>query len=242
MFTESLLESSRKVEKRRGLTALLAAALQSGLVLVVLAVPLFLTERLQIQPVAAAIIAPMPRRGEQKPARRPPTERPPTTDTTPRDAFQQPREIPNEIDLTPEQPSADSVASDIGSNLITDGVPWGDPNSVVPYIPDTRPAIPPTPVRTEPLIVSEATLGKAIHRVAPRYPDIARRIRLQGDVILRALVGADGRVKDVQVVSGNPVLVREAEQTVRQWRYRPYMLNGQPIEVESIVTVRFTLN
>src|SRR5260221_574434 len=73
------------------------------------------------------------------------------------------------------------------------------------------------------------------------YPAMAVQTRTQGTVILHALISKDGSIESLQVVSGHPFLARAALDAVRQWRYRPYILNGQPIEVETQVTVNFTL-
>jgi protein TonB len=84
--------------------------------------------------------------------------------------------------------------------------------------------------------------GNLIHRVEPRYPFPAIQVRIQGDVILQAVISRSGTIENLQLVSGHPMLVRAAMDAVRQWRYRPYILNGEPIEVETQVTVKFILN
>ena len=84
--------------------------------------------------------------------------------------------------------------------------------------------------------------GNLIHRVEPPYPAIARQIRLQGTVVLRAMIGSDGNIERIQVISGHPILVQAARDAVSQWRYRPYFLNGMAIPVETEVTVKFNLN
>jgi len=84
--------------------------------------------------------------------------------------------------------------------------------------------------------------GNLIHRVEPLYPVIAKQIRLQGVVELRALVSSDGTIHQVQVVSGPAILAHAAIEALNQWKYRPYYLNGTPIAVETQITVKFTLN
>jgi protein TonB len=83
--------------------------------------------------------------------------------------------------------------------------------------------------------------GNLIHRIQPEYPSLARQARIQGQVSLRAIISRDGRIENLQVVNGHPLLVQAAIDAVRQWRYRPYMLNGEPVEVETQITVNFTL-
>jgi protein TonB len=87
--------------------------------------------------------------------------------------------------------------------------------------------------------VMEAAL---IHKVQPQYPAIARAMHLAGTVRLRAIIGADGGVRQVDVISGNTLLVQSAVAAVREWRYRPTMLNGEPMEVETFITVNFVLD
>jgi protein TonB len=84
--------------------------------------------------------------------------------------------------------------------------------------------------------------GQLLRRVIPAYPEIARVARISGTVELLVLVGCDGRVKYVQVLSGSPLLAASAKAGVEQWRYRPTILDGQAVEVETHVTVHFVLN
>jgi len=84
--------------------------------------------------------------------------------------------------------------------------------------------------------------GNLIYRVQPQYPVLARQARVQGVVVLRAVISRDGRIENLQVISGHPLLVKSAEDAVKQWRYRPYYLNSEPVEVETQVTVNFTLS
>jgi periplasmic protein TonB len=93
-------------------------------------------------------------------------------------------------------------------------------------------------VRLAPRIV-EANL---IHDVTPTYPPEAGRERIEGTVVLLAVIGKDGTVQDVRVESGLPVLAQAAIDAVKQWRYRPYLLNGEPVEVDSRITINFALS
>jgi protein TonB len=84
--------------------------------------------------------------------------------------------------------------------------------------------------------------GNLTLRIQPDYPIIARQARVQGQVVLRAMISREGTIENLQVLSGPPMLVRAAVDAVRQWRYRPYVLNGEPIEVETEVRVNFVLS
>jgi protein TonB len=84
--------------------------------------------------------------------------------------------------------------------------------------------------------------GNLIFRVQPDYPSLARQVRVQGQVVLRAVISREGTIENLQVLSGHPMLVRAAVEAVRQWKYRPYLLNGEPVEVETEVKVNFILS
>jgi protein TonB len=83
--------------------------------------------------------------------------------------------------------------------------------------------------------------GNLIYKVQPVYPPLARSARVQGSVVLRAVISRAGTIENLQVLSGHPLLVKAAREAVEQWRYRPYILNGEPVEVETQVTVNFLL-
>ena len=112
------------------------------------------------------------------------------------------------------------------------------PNQPMPALQSfsTKPPAPaPAPQR---LTVSEGvSAGRLIKKVAPVYPAQARG--LEGEVVLQAVIAKDGSVQSVDLVSGNPVLAESAAEAVRQWRYQPYVLNGQPVEVETRIQVNF---
>jgi TonB family protein len=81
-----------------------------------------------------------------------------------------------------------------------------------------------------------------VHRVQPEYPQAAKWIHLAGTVVLRARIGTDGEVHELETVSGNPLLTQATRVAVLQWRYRPTMLHGQAVEVETQITVNFVMN
>ena len=99
----------------------------------------------------------------------------------------------------------------------------------------------PTPVKRM-RIASRVAEANLIHDVAPQYPPEAGRARIEGAVVLMAVIGKDGSVEDVRVESGLPILAQAAIDAVKQWRYRPYLLNGEPVEVDSRITINFTLS
>jgi TonB family protein len=78
-------------------------------------------------------------------------------------------------------------------------------------------------------------------KVAPAYPPLARQARIQGMVVLKVHISKSGDVEEMQLISGHPLLAPAAIEAVKQWKYKPYLLNGEPVEVETSVTVNFTL-
>ena len=102
---------------------------------------------------------------------------------------------------------------------------------------------PEPPEHKSPLHRSEGVMAAAlIYKVQPRYPTIALAMHLAGTVYLRAIIATDGTVRQLEVISGNPILANPALQAVRQWRYQPTRLNGEPVEVETFITVNFILD
>jgi periplasmic protein TonB len=108
---------------------------------------------------------------------------------------------------------------------------------------DGRPIEVPIPLAPKgPVKVSAGVMAAMlVQRVQPEYPAIAKAMQLSGIVELRARIGTDGTVQQLEVVSGNPILARAAVEAVERWRYQPTRLNGQPVEVETHITVTFSI-
>jgi protein TonB len=83
--------------------------------------------------------------------------------------------------------------------------------------------------------------GSVLHRVEPEYPEAARQQRMQGPVVLDVRIGRDGSVQDVNVVSGQRVLADAAIAAVKQWRFKPRVQQGQPVEMQTRVTLSFKM-
>ena len=114
-----------------------------------------------------------------------------------------------------------------------------------------RPAVRPAPASAAPKpapAVQQIRVGgdvqsaRLIHRVDPVYPALARQVRIAGTVELAGVIGTDGRIRELHVTSGHPLLVPAALEAVRQWIYRPTLLGGDPVEVLTTITVVFRLN
>lgn len=135
------------------------------------------------------------------------------------------------IPTAPDFPSIDSGSGRGPGN--------GVPRSIGDGIPVVIPA---RPAVVKPLLVSHLAEANLLHKVQPIYPPIAHQARVQGAVELRAIISKAGTIENLVVVRGHPMLATAAVEAVRQWRYRPYLLNNEPIEVETEITVNFVLS
>ena len=155
--------------------------------------------------------------------------------------FHRPSAMP--VDARPYEGDISQPTIDVGPYV--PGAPRDGGTKGIPNLFDggTRPVV---PVAAAPPVVHTVRLshmseGDLIRKVQPVYPALARSARIQGTVLLQAVIGKQGNIEKLQVVSGHPMLVRAALEAVRQWRYRPYILNGDPVEVETQITVNFSL-
>jgi TonB family protein len=129
-----------------------------------------------------------------------------------------------------DNPPAEGVVGDAPG-----GIPPGEQGGIVSNIPveADRPGV----VR-----VSQGVMaGLVVSKVAPGYPADAKQARIQGTVLMTVIVDKEGNVSNIQLISGHPILAPAAIDAVKQWKYRPYLLNGAPVEVETQVQVNFTL-
>jgi protein TonB len=134
-------------------------------------------------------------------------------------------------------PAGFNIASpwDTGNGV---GVPGGD-SSVFSPGPAPRVVHPDAPKTVS--VPSTIAAGLLLRKVVPQYPQLARAMRKEGTVVLAATIAKNGMIVNLRVVSGPAVLAQAAMDAVSQWIYRPYLLNGQPVEVETQVNVVFTL-
>lgn len=156
-----------------------------------------------------------------------------------------PTKIPSKVQMISEEEAPMVMGGGVVGG-VPGGIPGGQLGGVIggivnstsnlAYIPKLQPVMPQR-VR----ISQGVTNGLLLRKVEPTYPTLAREARIQGNVVLKAIIDRDGSIQDLQVVTGYPMLVPAAIQAVKQWRYRPYLLNGQPVEVETTITVIFAL-
>jgi periplasmic protein TonB len=157
--------------------------------------------------------------------------------------FCPPPSIPTRISMSDPNPSPEPGGPD------ADPIPGLTPTIGVNGVfvpPTSRPVAPPeekTPAFNERRKVSEMQqMAQLITRIEPRYPPIAIQIHREGRVELHALISTEGRIESLEVISGDPLFIQSALAAVHEWRYRPTILNGHPVEVDTLITVIYTLN
>jgi protein TonB len=155
-----------------------------------------------------------------------------------------PKVIPKEVKIIKEDPEPD-----MGSVGAVGGVPGGVAGGsmggvlggVIGGIGTAPP--PPKPKPTGPIRVGgNVQAARIVNRVQPIYPPLARQTRISGTVRLHAIISKDGTIQQLEVISGHPLLQQAALDAVRQWRYQPTLLNGEPVEVDTTIDVIFSLN
>ncbi|HEV2115869.1 MAG TPA: energy transducer TonB [Terriglobales bacterium] len=244
MFEDSLLESGGRLRTKRGMTTTISFVLQICLVGVLVLIPLLYTEALPKQQLMTFLVAPPP----------PPPPPPPPAAVPQRvvkvvqtdiinGELRTPTKIPKKVEMIKEEeapPPVMSAAGVVGG--VPGGVPGGQMGGVIGGIISSTPVAVPKVATPQRVRVSQGvSQGLLIHRVQPMYPPLARQARIQGTVILQAEISKDGTIENLRLISGHPMLAPSAIEAVRQWRYKPYFLNGEPVAVETQITVNFTL-
>lgn len=240
MFEDSFVESSAARHHDTAYSATLSFIIQTLLVGVLVLLPLLHIEGLPKNQLSM-LIAPLPPQASAtehanvKPARDKPL-------ALAHDIIRVPSQLPKFIGSSPEEPERGfslssgimgSVPGALSNGALSGGAAFstGGPSASAPKL-----ALP-----SKARVSSGVAEGLLIHKVLPQYPILARQARIQGAVVLQAVIGKDGTVKNLQILSGHPMLLPAAMQAVKQWRYRPYFLNGEAVEVDTQITVNFTL-
>jgi len=251
MFEDSLLESGGKNSKlhRRGAwTTVFSFVLQFALVGVLVLLPLIYTDALPKQQLMGYLVAPPPPPPPPPPpAAAPVMPKAPSKPVTEIDNGQlkAPTAIPKKIAMIDEKEAPPPSMGGVVGGVIG-GVPGGQAGGVMGGvlggIVQSAPVAVPKVATPKRIPVSSGVVsGLLIHKVQPAYPPLAKQARISGAVILQAVIGKDGSIQNLKAVSGHPMLIQSALDAVRQWKYKPYILNGEPVEVDTQVTVNFTL-
>lgn len=251
MFEQSLLKGAPRT--RRVWTGLVSFASQTILIGVGVLMPLIVFDKLPPTRLTPPLVVPPPPPG---PTGGKPPEHvklvPVPRGHTPR-PFTAPAFVPTHVamNLPPEPPepsssdNANYVAFSVGpgpdsARQSTASASWRI--ATPPPPPDPRHDVKPPVKPQAPVTISRGVMmAKLIHQVKPAYPPLARQARISGTVVLQAIIGRDGSIRDLQVLSGHPLLIPAAVDAVRQWLYQPTTLSGDPVEVLTTVDVIFVL-
>jgi len=152
-----------------------------------------------------------------------------------------PKVIPKEVKIIKEEAEPDMGAATGG---VPGGVAGGSMGGTIGGVIGGMGGAPPPPKPTQQRIRQGGSVQAAllVNKVQPVYPPLARQTRISGTVRLHAIISKSGSVESLEVISGHPLLVRAAMDAVQQWKYKPTLLNGEPVEVDTTIDVIFSLN
>jgi protein TonB len=152
-------------------------------------------------------------------------------------ALRAPTKIPKQVKMIQEDEAPPPSTGVVGG--VVGGVPGGSTGGVIGGIIGST-APPPKVAAPQKLRVSSGVVeGLKLNAPNPTYPQMARIAHIQGNVVLQATISKTGTVENLRAMQGHPILIQAALDAVRQWKYKPYILNGEPVEVETTITVQF---
>jgi periplasmic protein TonB len=243
MFEDSLIESGGKLKTKRGWTSIVSFAIQFMIIGVMVLIPLIFTEALPKTVTLGFLVAPPPPPPPPPPAAAPVKIVKVIQTDIVNGQLRTPTKIPQKVQMIKEEEAPPPVMASAGVvGGVPGGVPGGSMGGVMGSILNSTPVAVPkiaTPQRVR--VSAGVTQGLLVKRVQPAYPPLARQARIQGTVVLQAQISKAGDIENLQLISGHPMLAPAAIEAVKQWKYRPYLLNGEPVEVETQVQVNFTL-
>lgn len=243
MFEDSLLESGNRLKKRSPWATVFSFVVQIGLLFILILIPLIYTEALPKQQLMTFLVAPPPPPPPPPPPAAAPIVKQVKIQTElDNGQLRTPTAIPKKIAMIREDeaPPPSAGAGVVGG--VPGGVPGGQMGGVIGGIISGTPVAVPKVATPQRVRVSQGvTEGLLLRKVQPNYPPLARSARIQGQVVLQAVIGKDGTIQNLRAISGHPMLTPAAIDAVKQWRYKPYFLNGEPVEVDTQITVNFTL-
>jgi periplasmic protein TonB len=245
MFDEMVVSSPHPTRTKKPMTVVISAVVQIAFLGILILIPLIYTEALPKTMMATMLTAPPP-----PPPPPPPPAAVQVIKVRPQvhlmDAgkLMQPKVIPKDVKIIKEEAEPDpGVVGAVGG--VPGGVAGGSMGGVLGGVIGgigTAPP-PPRPRPTGPVRVGgNVQAARIVNRVQPVYPPLARQTRISGTVRLHAIISKDGTIQQLEVLSGHPLLQQAALDAVRQWRYQPTLLNGEPVEVDTTIDVIFSLN
>ena len=238
MFEEMVVSSPKSKKTNKPWTVIVSGILQATFLTVLILIPLIYTEALPKASLATLLIAPPP---PPPPAAAPVVHVKPQAHLMDAGKLVAPKVIPKDVKIIKEDAEPDPMGATGG---VPGGVPGGQMGGVIGGVIGGVGGAPPPPKVTPSRIKQGGAVTQAslINKVNPSYPPLARQTRISGTVRLHAIISKNGTVQQLEVISGHPLLVQAALDAVRQWRYRPTTLNGEPVEVDTTIDVIFSLN
>lgn len=243
MFDDLVVSSAHPTHTHKRWTVLLSGVIQVLIILVFILIPLLVTEALPKEMVATWITAPAPPPPPPPPAPKVQVVKP-TVRLIQAGKLTAPTVIPKKVNIIKEEAQPPDVGAVGVVGGVTGGMPGGSAGGVLGGILGGTGGGPPPPPKQTPeriRVGGNVQQANLIHQVLPVYPEIAKTAHIQGTVILHAIISKEGSVQELQYISGPPLLMRSAMDAVRQWRYRPTLLNGDPVQVDTTISVVFTL-
>ena len=243
MFEDSLVESGGKLRTKRGATTTIAFFLEVLFLVVLVLLPLIFTEALPTKQLMTMLTAPPPPPPPPPPPAAAPVVVKKIQSELDNGQLRTPTAIPKKIQMIKEEepPPSAGPAGVVGG--VPGGVPGGAAGGVLGSVLSSMPTAVPKAATPQRVRVSQGvTQGLLLRKVTPQYPPLAKQARIQGTVVLSALIGKDGSIQNLHVVSGHPMLTNAALEAVKEWKYKPYILNGEPVEVETTINVNFSLS
>ncbi len=239
MFDDSLVESGGRLARRNPWTTAFSFAGQifAGGILVLMS--MIYTETLPTQKLLNVLEAPVPPPAAA-PEQRVVAQAARSTSEFAGGVLVPPREIPARIKMVEDETAPGNPPINSGLGVLK-GTGDGVPNSVLTDVLGSTPVAVPKPTISKVRVSSGVAQGLLVRQIKPEYPALARQARIEGTVMLQATIGKDGTVQNLRVISGHPMLTAAAIAAARQWLYKPYYLNGEPVEVETQINVIFTL-
>jgi len=241
MFEDSLIESGGRLKTKRGRTSFVAFIIEFMIIGVMVLIPLIFTEALPKGQMMFLLVAPPPPPPPPPPAAAVVHVKQIQTDIV-NGELRTPTKIPQKIKMIQEDEAPPAMATTGVVGGVPGGVPGGSMGGVIGSVLSSTPVAAPhiaTPTRVR--VSSGVVSGLLVRKVPPAYPPLARQARIQGVVVLQAQISKEGNIENLQLISGHPMLAPAAIEAVKQWKYRPYLLNGEPVEVDTQVQVNFTL-
>ncbi len=244
MFEDSLLESGGRLKTKRGMTTTISFIIQVGIVCVLVLIPLIFTEALPKQQLMTFLVAPPPPPPPPPPAAAPVKIVKPIQTDIVNGELRTPTKIPKKVEMIKEDEAPPPVMAASGVvGGVPGGVPGGQMGGVIGGIISSTPVAVPKVATPQRVRVSQGvSQGLLVRKVNPVYPPLARQARIQGTVVLEAQISKTGDIQNLRLISGHPMLAPAAIEAVKQWKYKPYLLNGEPVEVDTQVQVNFTLS